>query len=163
MQRAYRSKQHKVIGGVCAGLAEYFDIDPVLLRIGFAVAFFVYGTGFLLYIILMFALPDKEEVIGYSSPSDAGSTSFQSMSDEYETKDKSKRNLMGGIILMIVGLIFLAENFIPNVDFGDLWPLILVAIGAMTIWNSFQKSARPAPMPPPMYRSEPPTYTPSGE
>lgn len=164
MQRAYRSKKHKVIGGVCAGLAEYFDIDPVLLRIGFAVAFFVYGTGFLLYIILMFALPDKEEVMGYpAAPADDSASSFESETEFYPGKDKSKRNLMGGIILMIVGLIFLAENFIPNVDFGDLWPLILVAIGAMTIWNSFQKSARPTPMPPPMYRSEPPTFTPSGE
>ncbi len=161
MQRAYRSKQHKVVGGVCAGLAEYFDIDPVLLRIGFAVAFFVYGTGFLLYIILMFALPDKEEVLGYSPVPESDNSSFDTMNSGYVGKDKSKRNLMGGIILIVVGLIFLAENFIPNVNFGDLWPLLLVAIGALTIWNSMQKSGRPTP--PPAFRSEPPTFTPSGE
>jgi len=161
MQRAYRSKQHKVVGGVCAGLAEYFDIDPVLLRIGFAVAFFVYGTGFLLYIILMFALPDKQDVVGYSPSPESDNSSFETMSSGYVAKDKSKRNLMGGILLIVVGLIFLAENFIPNIDFGDLWPLLLVAIGAMTIWNSFQKSGRPTA--PPTFRSEPPTFTPSGE
>ena len=87
MQRAYRSKKHKVIGGVCAGLAEYFDIDPVLLRIGFAVAFFVYGTGFLLYIILMIALPNKEELPGYMPETDRAS--FDNTSSYYEPKDKS--------------------------------------------------------------------------
>ena len=159
MQRAYRSKQNKVVGGVCAGLAEYFDIDPVLLRIGFAVAFFVYGTGFLLYIILMIALPNKEELPGYMPETDRAS--FDNTSSYYEPKDKSKRNLIGGILLIVFGLIFLAENFIPNVDFEELWPLLLVALGATIIWNSFQKSNRPPQ--PPTFRAQPPTFTEPGE
>ncbi|MBK9247766.1 MAG: PspC domain-containing protein [Ignavibacteria bacterium] len=157
MQRAYRSKQNKVVGGVCAGLAEYFDIDPVLLRIGFAVAFFVYGTGFLLYIILMIALPNKEDLPGYIPESDTPLADKPS----YQPRDKSKRNLMGGILLIVFGLIFLAENFIPNVNFEDLWPLLLVAFGATIIWNSFQRSSRPTPTP--TINSQPPTFTQTGE
>lgn len=51
-----RSKDQK-IGGVCAGLAEYFDLDPTLVRVGYALAAFFYGFGFVLYIILWFVMP----------------------------------------------------------------------------------------------------------
>jgi len=48
-----RSSSNKVIGGVCAGIAEYFDIDPVLVRI----LFFASGIGILPYIIMMIIIP----------------------------------------------------------------------------------------------------------
>lgn len=143
MQRAYRLRKGKVVGGVCAGIAEYFDIDPVLLRIGFAVSFFVYGTGFLLYIILMIALPYKEEVMGFENNTDTPEPQKSSFEDDYfseRASNKTKRNLMGGIILITLGLIFLAGNYCPDIDFSNLWPLILVAIGATTIYNSMHRS-----------------------
>lgn len=143
MQRAYRLRKGKVIGGVCAGIAEYFDIDPVLLRIGFAVSFFVYGTGFLLYIILMIALPYKDEIMEYANSNDAPEPQKSSFDDDYysdRASSKTKRNLMGGIILITLGLIFLAGNYFPDIDFSNLWPLLLVAIGATTIYNSMHRS-----------------------
>jgi len=142
MQRAYRLRKGKVIGGVCSGIAEYFDIDPVLLRIGFAVSFFMYGTGFLLYIILLIALPYKDEISEYSHETDDSETEKSSFENDYYngSNRKAKRNLVGGIVLIVMGLIFLAHNYIPEVDFSDLWPLVLVAIGATTIYNSMQRS-----------------------
>ncbi|MBI3259024.1 MAG: PspC domain-containing protein [Ignavibacteriae bacterium] len=144
MQRAYRLRKGKVIGGVCAGIAEYFDIDPVLLRIGFAVSFFVYGTGFLLYIILMIALPYKDEITEYAAnTTDTPEPQNSSFENDYYSEranGKSKRNLMGGIILVTLGLIFLAGNYCPDIDFSNLWPLLLVAIGATTIYNSMHRS-----------------------
>ncbi|WP_125709570.1 PspC domain-containing protein [Lacticaseibacillus porcinae] len=52
-----RSRTNSVMGGVCGGLGEFFGIDPVIFRIIFAVAFFVYGTGFGLYLILWLVIP----------------------------------------------------------------------------------------------------------
>lgn len=52
----------KLLAGVCAGIAEYFDIDPTLVRVCYA-ALSVFTTGFpglLLYIILMIIMPQKE-------------------------------------------------------------------------------------------------------
>ena len=52
----------KLLAGVCAGIAEYFDIDPTLVRVCYA-AVSVFTTGFpglLLYIILMIIMPQKE-------------------------------------------------------------------------------------------------------
>ncbi len=55
--------QNKMLGGVCAGLAEYFDIDPTLVRVVYA-AFSVFSAGFpglLLYLLLLIIMPNSEE------------------------------------------------------------------------------------------------------
>ena len=52
-------KGDKKIFGVCSGLANYFDMDPTVMRIIFIVAVFMFGTGILLYFILAFVMPDK--------------------------------------------------------------------------------------------------------
>lgn len=49
----------KKLFGVCSGLANYFDIDPTLMRILFLVAFLFFGTGLLLYFILFIVMPEK--------------------------------------------------------------------------------------------------------
>ena len=51
MKRLYLSDHDRKIGGVCGGLAEYFDIDPIIPRIAWAVAFFCYGAGLVLSLI----------------------------------------------------------------------------------------------------------------
>jgi phage shock protein PspC (stress-responsive transcriptional regulator) len=51
-----RSETDRRIAGVCGGIAEYFDIDPLLVRIGFVVAAFM-GFGVIVYIALWIALP----------------------------------------------------------------------------------------------------------
>ena len=57
-RRLYRDPDHRVFGGVCGGLGAYFNMDPVILRIIFAVLFFVTtGAAFLAYIILWIAVP----------------------------------------------------------------------------------------------------------
>ena len=57
-RRLYRDPEHRVLGGVCGGLSAYFNMDPVILRIIFAVLFFVTsGAALLAYIILWIAVP----------------------------------------------------------------------------------------------------------
>jgi len=58
-RRMYRDGQDKSIGGVCSGLAYYFNTDPLLLRILFVVGLFM-GFGFLLYLVLWIALPQAQ-------------------------------------------------------------------------------------------------------
>lgn len=52
-------KGEKKIFGVCSGLADYFDMDPTIMRLIFLVAFLVFGTGLLVYIVLAIVMPDK--------------------------------------------------------------------------------------------------------
>jgi phage shock protein C len=55
--RMMRSSADKKIGGVCSGLADYFDMDVTILRVIWVLAFFFAGTGGLLYVILWIVLP----------------------------------------------------------------------------------------------------------
>ncbi|MFI5152750.1 MAG: PspC domain-containing protein [Chitinophagales bacterium] len=60
VRQLYRSENDKVLGGVCAGLANYLRIDPAIMRIIFAlITFGGFGLGFLIYIILWAVLPPK--------------------------------------------------------------------------------------------------------
>lgn len=56
-KRLMRSSTDKKLGGVCAGLADYFDIDPTLIRVIWLVLVFCAGGGVLAYIILWIVLP----------------------------------------------------------------------------------------------------------
>jgi phage shock protein PspC (stress-responsive transcriptional regulator) len=59
-KRLYRKTTDKVIGGVCSGLGEYWDIDPTLLRILFVIAIFGFGVGLMFYILLWIIIPEKK-------------------------------------------------------------------------------------------------------
>jgi phage shock protein C len=53
-----RSTSQRMIAGVCGGLAEYFNIDPVIVRIGFALLFLLGSGGFWVYLLLWIIVPE---------------------------------------------------------------------------------------------------------
>ena len=63
MKKLYRSS-NRVMAGVCGGIAEYFDIDPTLIRVAYVVLslFSAAFPGLLLYIILMILIPNYDQV-----------------------------------------------------------------------------------------------------
>lgn len=54
-----RSRSNKVLGGVCGGLGDYFNIDPVIVRLLFVAAFIFAGIGPLIYIIMWIVIPQE--------------------------------------------------------------------------------------------------------
>lgn len=56
-KRFFRNPEEKILAGVCGGIAAYFNIDPIWLRLAFVLAFFFGGSGFLIYIILWVIIP----------------------------------------------------------------------------------------------------------
>ena len=62
-KRFYLSTTDKKFAGVCGGLAEYFDIDPLLVRVGFLILFFGYGCGLLIYVILWLLAPKDDRIV----------------------------------------------------------------------------------------------------
>ncbi len=62
-RRLTRSSRYKMIAGVCGGLAEYFDLDPTVVRVAYALISLVSAAfpGILAYIILMFVMPPPEQ------------------------------------------------------------------------------------------------------
>jgi phage shock protein C len=56
-KRLYRSKDERMIWGVCGGLAKYFDVDPTVIRLVAVLTLFLGLTGILVYIILAIVIP----------------------------------------------------------------------------------------------------------
>lgn len=59
-KRLYRSKKDKMLGGVCGGIAEYFDVDPTIVRLIWVLLALTYGTGILAYLIAWIIVPEKK-------------------------------------------------------------------------------------------------------
>ena len=63
-KKLYKDPSDKKISGVCSGIAKYFDIDPTIIRLIWAIAVFVFGTGVLAYIICALVMSDPP--VGYT-------------------------------------------------------------------------------------------------
>jgi phage shock protein C len=114
MKRLYKSRKNKTIAGVCGGIAEYFDIDPVLVRLIFILFFFIGGAAILAYIIGMIIMPNPP-----AEPVEAADTKASSSKPSTDTVQKkpapapasrSNAPLIIGIILVLVGAYFLMGN-----------------------------------------------------
>jgi phage shock protein PspC (stress-responsive transcriptional regulator) len=60
-KKFYRIKNGKMLLGVCSGLAEYFNVDVVIIRILWLILLFTFGSGFLLYFAIAFVSPAKKD------------------------------------------------------------------------------------------------------
>ena len=133
----YRSGKDKMIGGVAGGLAEYFDIDPTIVRIIFVAGLFL-GAGFLAYIVLWIVVPEEP----YGLDNTGQDSEKQENADQETTNDanaqtksdhKSNRPHIFGAILIILGVLLLLDNF---VRFHIFWPLLLILIGVGILLKS---------------------------
>ena len=77
VKKLYRSRTDKVLGGVCGGIADYFQVDPTLIRLLAVILFFAEGIGFLFYIIAWMIIPER------------GEESFIDVEAEVEEEDNS--------------------------------------------------------------------------
>jgi len=145
----YRSRTNTVIGGVAGGIAENLRTDPTLIRIIFILVALFGGGGLLVYIILWIALP--LESVQYftdqnTNPENDGTNQdFQTKNypDENNIQhNKNQGNLIAGLIMISIGVIFLIDRFVPRIDFGDLWPLVLVVAGFALIRASYVKKLK---------------------
>ena len=139
-KRLERIADQAQLGGVCAGLADYFNIDRTLVRVLFVVGIFLPPfPAIIIYIILWIALPERRlgrvpaQSTVYSNP-------VFSMSPYDPNKPASAdRSVIGGAVLIILGVLFLLDRYF-HVDFGDLWPFMLIALG---LWLIFRDRIRP--------------------
>jgi phage shock protein C len=164
-KKLYRDEQRKSVGGVCAGLAEYFGVDVSVVRVIFVLAVCLKGVGLLPYIVLWIVLPKKP--FNYADPTyQPGVTPgynpkygqpFGDVKVDYTVppphtmgqpfgtyppvKKTSNAGLIFGVVLIVLGSIFLLDQFdwIPDWDFEKLWPVVLVAVGATLIFGSKKK------------------------
>jgi phage shock protein C len=118
VKRLYKSRKNKVIDGVCGGLANYFNVDPVLVRIVFVLFFFLGGSGLIAYIIGMIIMPREpfeveQEAEAEREPAGTSPKPLEEPAQQ-ETgpaSSPSAGSLIIGALLIIIGGFFLMRNF----------------------------------------------------
>jgi phage shock protein C len=143
----YRSSKDNMIGGVAGGIAAYARIDPVIVRILFVLMAMFGGSGMLIYAIMWIVLPLDNSII----INDLNSENMEE-NTKYENGQKSKfqnhprykkkddGSLIAGLILISLGVIFLVIRYFPRIDFGDLWPILLIVAGVVLLRNAFVRN-----------------------
>ena len=117
MKRLYKSRKNKVIDGVCGGIAEYFDVDPVLVRIIFVLFLFLGGAAVIAYIVGMIIMPKAPLAAEQKTEAPAEKVSHHQETARELEQPKPKRAgptagaLIIGIAVIILGGFFLLDNF----------------------------------------------------
>jgi phage shock protein PspC (stress-responsive transcriptional regulator) len=143
----FRSRTDSVISGVSGGLGKYFDIDPVIFRILFVVLTFLAAGGLIAYIILWIVMPEepyihfqKDTNINDSKAMENENTDYRNR--PYYNKPRNDGGLVVGIILIALGGLFLIDRLVPRIDFGDLWPVMLIVVGVIIIVSQVKPKNR---------------------
>ena len=152
--KLYRSSKDCMIGGVCGGIAEYFDVDSTLIRLLAVLVVLLGGAGVVAYIIAWIVIPknpeqesdekfEKREKIKEKIKKGAENV-IEEVKEHFESKESNhnaerNRRIWGGIIVIIIGVIFLSGSLFPWVAWGNLWPLIVIALGIIIMVQAFKK------------------------
>ena len=107
MKKLYKVESKKMICGVCAGIAEYFEIDVSIVRLIMVILALLNGIGILLYIAACIILPSKEH-----PEKEAGKLSFN-------------EKLAVGILLILIGAAVISMSIVPAHLLITTWLIIL--------------------------------------
>jgi phage shock protein PspC (stress-responsive transcriptional regulator) len=143
VRRLHRRTDRQVIGGVAAGLADYFNVDPVLVRIAFVVLIFVGGVGPLLYVLAWLFVPAAD--------------SGESIAQAALRRPAGLRTYVGVALVLLAVAILASAVSRPSV----IWAVVLIAFGVFLFRQEPDAPARapeptgPAGPQPPVPPAEP--------
>lgn len=152
-RRLYRSVADRRIGGVAAGTATYFDIDPSISRVLWVLLAIVSGGVFLILYLVMWAVVPEEPypAAGAAAPTTSGEASGDTPSTEGSTAPASSPSpgatatsgpsgrVILGSILILIGAWFLADEFLPWLSWDFVWPIGLVVIGVLVLATALRR------------------------
>lgn len=141
----FRPRRHAVVFGVCAGLGQYFDVDPVLIRLLFILLALIGGLGIVAYLVLAVTMP-SERSVGRESreifqenveelravASEAGHGLVEAV--RVGTSAGRRRHLLGLALVMLGTLILLGRlGVFWWVRRDLLWPALLIGLGILLL------------------------------
>jgi len=157
-QGFYRSTD-RILGGVCAGLAEEFHVNALWVRVAFLLLVFIQGIGVFLYIVLWLVMPERLEGGGRRSGFEAMTSDMRRVWGEVQhpTAGKSQpaapapaqtaprssgifqnQSLLFGLILVGIGLVLLGGN-IGIINWSVVWPAALITVGIVLLVRNLEK------------------------
>jgi phage shock protein C len=137
-KKLFRSETNKMLAGVAGGIAEYFDIDPALVRLLFVLATFFGGSGIPIYIILWIILPSaKGGTIASEATVKENFSEMKNKAKEMTNGMSSKSSTGRGRVIIATVLIgFGALTLLDNFKIFNthvFWPLLLILIGFLLL------------------------------
>ena len=131
-RRLERSREDRVIAGVCGGLGEYLGVDAVLIRIAALVLVFAGGAGLLLYGIGWIAMPEAEE-------GDEGAEAAAGGVPAARTTGGTSGAVLLGLVFVVLGVFFLVDEIWSDfLAWKYVWPIALIAVGAAVLVRARQ-------------------------
>lgn len=128
--RFYRSRSDRYLGGVCGGMAAYFQIDSNMVRLLFVIASFFWGTGLIIYLAALLLVPENPDEAVESAKKPIDNTLFL------------------GIIFIFLGLLLLSWQFdlfrffsILDLPWTTLWAIFLISLGALILFAQWQQQS----------------------
>ncbi len=135
-KRLYRSKIDRILGGVCGGFAEYFNIDVVIVRVLCLIIFLLNGMGLLFYLLCLVVMKDNPE---------------QSIEN---AKKPQNTGLYWGVGLIILGLSLMSSRWHWDIwpfhhwdwfdfwrfDWDRFWPVVIIIIGVFYLLYTLQQN-----------------------
>ena len=155
-KRLCRSRRDALVAGVCGGLAEYFKVDPSLVRLVFIIAIFLGGAGLVVYLVAWLIVPEnpeqspnpsftknqklKEDVVGeLRRVGSSLAEKFEAALEADEDRPERRSTVFVGLALIVIGAAFLFKNFIPWLDLEKLWPILLIGVGALLLFGAARR------------------------
>ena len=126
-KKLYRSKTDRFIAGVCGGIAEYYAISPTLVRAIAVFLLFANGLGGIAYIICWVTIPERTTGDDKKRADDD--------KEKRHTQEGGDHYLVWSLLLIVLGVFLLAQNFYPQLNLWRLWPLGLVIVGIKMLIN----------------------------
>jgi phage shock protein C len=146
LKKLYRSRTSSMIGGVCGGLAEYLEVDPTIVRLGFVLLGLWSGVGVAAYIILWVIVPYPDrgdapasEVVrdGAEEIRDRAQKVAESISPAAQQAERPAANVVIGILLVGLGVVLLARtlniSWLRWLNAGTLVPIVFIIVGVLLL------------------------------
>jgi phage shock protein C len=136
-RRLYRCRDNRVIAGVAAGVAEYFEVDPSLVRLFWFLSIFVGGVGVLLYIAMWIIVPLE--------PLSAEAAALEATNAEghrHVNRGSGRVTTVIGLGLISLGGLSLLHTLLPDLSFRWIWPAVIIGLGVLLVAAAVRREQR---------------------
>ena len=164
MNRLYRCRENRVLAGVASGVAEFFNLDPTLVRILWFISIFFWGAGILVYIGLALIVPLEPAPImpgmpgapGVPGPDGDATTSLDPATGapspahthaaglvdghRHTNRGSGRLSMYLGIGLMVIGGLALIDIVLPDWwSWRQVWPILAIGLGGVLIVGAIRR------------------------
>jgi phage shock protein C len=143
-RRLYRCRDNRVLAGVAAGVAEFFGLDPTLVRVLWFLSIFAGGISLLLYIGLAIIVPleplSAEAAAKAAAEAAATEAGAVPEAHRHATRGSGRWTTFVGFVLILFGTLALIDRFLPALDLEHfIVPAFAIGIGAFLIFNAARR------------------------